>query len=149
MEQTQAGKPGRLGQHPSRWYVGFFDAELPWYLRIFTRPKFRHCVVFTYDPVRDVWIFGEFTRRRFFMEAYRGAEIDGLFTNLRLNGVLVKIDVTTKESGWKPMLPVYCVSYAARLVGLRKTVITPYQLFCALLDAGAEVIFDGQKETGP
>lgn len=127
---------------PERWFVGFIEAEVPWWLRLLTRPNFRHVVALRYDHRFDVWIFIEWSSRRLFVENYKGEEIDPVLAKLRAEGGMLALDVTTRTN-FAPRAPLYCVSWTKQLLGISAPwVLTPWQLACELRRRGAGVIFE-------
>lgn len=129
------------------WLIGFVDSDLPWYWKWMTKPGFQHIFAMRYDPVMDVWIFVEWSGHQLHVELYRGPDVDAIFWQLRRNGhtmVSFKTD-SHRDHLFAPLFPIYCVSWAKHLVGLRSNFIyTPHQLYKALLKAGGQPLSLGE-----
>ncbi len=126
-----------------RWYVGFVDADLPWWLRWMTRPKFRHIVMMRYDVDYKIWLFVEWSSRRLYVEVYKKDEVSCIWEDIRARGSMLSIETKEIFGNMSPKMPIYCVTWAKQLIGLNEPfILTPYQLSCELKRLGADVIFE-------
>lgn len=128
-----------------RWFIGFVDTDVPWWLRMWTRKGFRHVIMMRYEPKYNLWHFVEWSSKRLFVEMLQGDEATAVWWRVENEGSMLSFETQGITGNIRPRLPLYCVSWAKQLLGLRlPRVITPYQLSCELKRLGADVIFEQQ-----
>ena len=128
-----------MGSVQKEWLVYFTDARTVRYAKWIwwwkPKPGFRHCGALHYDTNVEKWIHVEFNHAGIEITILSPIAAANLFDKLYDFEVLV----CPKKDDWHLMRikELSCVSFIMRLIGFyRWWIITPYQLYCALLKAG-------------
>lgn len=127
-----------------KWTIAFFEGgERRWW-DIFTRKGFRHCFAFRYLEPMDAWAMVDWSNEGLFVDFLPKRFIDAAILGVNAaGGAFLEVDAVKPGRRIFPLQPMYCVSAMKELVGLRSwRVITPWQLYCALLKQGAQRMFD-------
>jgi hypothetical protein len=111
---------------------------------VFTKPGFRHCFAFRYLAKADLWVVVDWSNRGLSLGTVPKEAVDLIIIAVNQSGgAFLEILAKPQNSRVIPPLPLYCVTAIKELVGLRDwRVITPWQLYCALLRRGAQRMFD-------
>jgi len=124
------------------WIVAFISKpERPAWFHWWTHKDFKHCMAFKYEPLYKVWISYNWGKN--------GIDISILSKEQMLNASLYFKDNHNAKFLIVPVkeLPNYyimelaftnCVTAVRHLVGIRKWMITPYKLYCALKSMGCK-----------
>ena len=124
------------------WVICFKKAKNIGLWKLFTsrRPDFGHVFAVHYSVDLDSWFKFEYSTQRFHFDCYRGEDADYLIHDLVENCTCISIDHLHSFSYLPRWL--YCVSFVKHMVGISKPwILTPYQLYCELINSGGEVIF--------
>ncbi len=126
-----------------KWIIVFQDSEKKHWWDIFTAKGFRHCSALKYLYQLDKWVMIDWCTSGLFIEFLPSNIVDTIIVNVNdQKGAFVEIDMMSRSPRFAPFLPLYCVTAVKELIGLRKwSVITPKQLYCALIRLGAKKIF--------
>ena len=130
-----------MGSIQKEWLVYFYNARTVKYAKWlwWWKPPygFSHCGALNYDTVLKKWINMEFTHANIKVEILDDEQSDNLFNKL----LAFKILICPQKEDWHLMRikELSCVSFVMRLIGFfRWYVITPHQLYCALIKNGYE-----------
>lgn len=129
-----------------KWIIVFIDTGTKtrtWW-SFFTRPGFRHCCALRYLKPMDSWVLVDWSNENLSVEFLPKRFVDALIVGVNnLGGCFVETEAKKASFRKIPFTPLYCVSAMKDLIGLRNCkVVTPYQLYCALIKAGGKRIFD-------
>ncbi|MGE0190319.1 MAG: hypothetical protein AB7G80_09845 [Dongiaceae bacterium] len=127
-----------------RWIIAFYDEGPRNWWDYFTRPGFRHCLAIRYLEDIDAWVTVDSSNHGLFVEFVPKRFIDAIIVAVNdRGGRFVEIDARAQGRRLWPPLFLYCVSAMKELVGIRDwRVITPWQLYCALMKMGGKRMFD-------
>lgn len=131
-----------------KWIICFCESKNIGLWKHFTKHRegFSHVFAIKYDPQYEIWTKYEFSTQGFRFENYTDAEADLLWANMINYWTCLEVEVKNKPI-YMPRL-MYCVSFIKHIVGLNKFwVLTPYQLYCELLNNGAVLMFDEKGDT--
>lgn len=131
---------------PTDWIIAFFGdeaVEKRWW-HVFTKPGFRHCFAFRYLVKADMWVAVDWSNTGLSLGTIPKEAVDIIIIAVNQSGgAFLEILAKPQERRAIPPLPLYCVTAVKELVGLRDwRVVTPWQLYCALLRRGARRMFD-------
>jgi hypothetical protein len=129
---------------PGKWIIAFYDGgPRNWWDR-FTRPGFRHCFAVRYLEPMDAWTLVDWNNHGLIIDFLPKRFIDAMIVGVNdAGGVFLEAEVQPTRRRIVPLTPLYCVSAVKDLIGLRAwRVITPWQLYCALMKRGAQRMFD-------
>ena len=128
-----------MGSIQKEWLVYFSDARTVRYAKWIwwwkPKPGFRHCGALHYDTNVKKWLHVEFNHAGIETTILSPIAAENLFDKLYNFEILI----CPKKDDWHLMRikELSCVSFIMRLIGFyRWWIITPYQLYCALLKAG-------------
>lgn len=132
---------------PIRWIVGFFDIDRPRMIfSPFLKPGFRHAIAFGYDVDKKLWVSLDWGKRGLGITLMNDDECDRLVAFVeRHNGCFLQYD-GTRAIYRMPLMPCWCVTAIRHLLGIRTPLLTPWQLYCALVKRGAQPIFERSRE---
>ena len=118
--------------------AGQCRVALPWHCQdIAPLALPSHCGALHFDTTIHKWINMEFTHANIKVEILDEKQSDNLFNKL----LAFKILICPQKEDWHLMRikELSCVSFVMRLIGFfRWYVITPHQLYCALIKNGYE-----------
>ena len=127
-----------MGSIQKEWLVYFSDARTVRYAKWIwwwkPKPGFRHCGALHYDTNVEKWLHVEFNHAGIETTIRSPIAAENLFDKLYDFEILI----CPKKDDWHLMRikELSCVSFIMRLIGFyRWWIITPYQLYCALLKA--------------
>lgn len=128
-----------MGSVQKEWLIYFYNARTQRYAKWTwwwkPKPGFSHCGALHYDINVEKWINMEFTHAGIKVDILSPIAAENLFEKLYDFEILV----CPQKDDWHLMRikELSCVSFIMRLIGFyRWWIITPYQLYCALLKAG-------------
>lgn len=137
---------------PTEYLIYFVDKDvLHWWDYVFhTRVGFRHCFVLCWDEWSQRWLLVDWRRRKLDMMILFDFERDELIEALcPAKLTVIKFTTAIELEDEQALFVSYCSNLLGRLLGLGNTLIlTPYQLYRKLLDAGGEVEFDWRIHDG-
>ena len=126
-----------MGSVQEEWLIYFYEASdhpYPEWLR-FLKKGFKHCGALSYNSKNDIWVHLEFTHAGIRLSFLEKKELESMLGYLKQFKVL-RCPV---KNEWH-MLRIKdttCVTFIMRLIGFYKWyILTPYQLYCALIKAG-------------
>lgn len=126
------------------WFVAFGDGvygPTPRWVRWITRPGFRHCWAFGFDPDARCWLMVFPTFERVVIEIANPAEITAQIAAARA-GVIRVLRVQPGAAGpRRPRVLVTCAGAIAAVVGIRGSALRPQSLFRQLVACGAQPVF--------
>ena len=126
----------------SKFVVGFIDRNDRYWFDLFTKPGFRHCLIFGYNKKINKWISFDWTKIGTEITILNNDEYIYVKSEAKkqLGATFIEIKkIQTMYSNWS-WIPMYCVSVIKSLIGYKNYfVITPYQLYCALKKDAKEV----------
>tara|TARA_R100001129_G_C5319909_1_gene247353 strand:+ start:942 stop:1349 length:408 start_codon:yes stop_codon:yes gene_type:complete len=119
----------------SRWVIYFIDRKSQYWFDFFTKPGFRHCFIYGYDPLTNKWIAFDYALNGVFINILNTKQM--LYTHHQIlkkhKATAIVIESENKNKRLFNWVPMYCVSAIKYMIGMKNMfVITPYQLFCAL-----------------
>jgi|TARA_R110000772_G_scaffold8960_2_gene29448 hypothetical protein len=136
-----------MGYFQKEWLVYFYDDETKnryskylWWLK----KGFTHCGALSYSAKHNLWIHLEYTHVGIRMSYLDEKEIEDIFFYLSDHKILI----CPIKDEWQffRIKDLTCVAFVMRLIGFFKWyILTPYQLYCALLKAGYKP-FNVKKE---
>lgn len=124
---------------PRLWLVFFMEPDGPaWWARAL-RPGFRHvCAVSKFaDAGRWVWFHPARTGTS--IQVFTDEQFSPVLADLLARAPAVLRVISRAERGNAPALA-FCVGEIKALLGIRSCALTPWQLYWALRDRGAEVV---------
>lgn len=131
---------------PGKWTIIFHDngTKPEHWWDLFTRPGFRHVYALRYLQPLDAWVMVDWSNVGLAIEFLPKRFVDALILGVNAHGGrFLDVEVKAAPRRLIPFVPLYCVSAMKELIGLRSwKVITPYQLYCALMKTGAKRIFN-------
>jgi hypothetical protein len=140
-----------MGSVQKEWLVYFSDARTVRYAKWIwwwkPKPGFRHCGALHYDINVEKWLHVEFNHAGIETTILSPIAAENLFDKLYDFEILV----CPKKDDWHLMRikELSCVSFIMRLIGFyRWWIITPYQLYCALLKAGYSSFWQKRETNG-
>ena len=128
-----------MGSIQKEWLVYFYNARTvryakwTWWWK--PKPGFSHCGALHYDTNVEKWLHVEFNHAGIETTILSPIAAENLFDKLYDFEILI----CPKKDDWHLMRikELSCVSFIMRLIGFyRWWIVTPYQLYCALLKAG-------------
>tara|TARA_Y100000590_G_C15492450_1_gene928342 strand:- start:10 stop:405 length:396 start_codon:yes stop_codon:yes gene_type:complete len=126
----------------SKFVVGFIDRNDRYWFDLFTKPGFRHCLIFGYNKKINKWISFDWTKIGTEITILNNDEYIYVKSEAKkqLGATFIEIKkIQTMYSNWS-WIPMYCVSVIKSILGIKKPfIITPYQLYCALNKIGKRV----------
>ena len=137
-----------MGSVQKEWLVYFYESEDHPYsdwLR-FLQKGFKHCGAISYSAKHKLWIHLEFTHAGIRLSYLDSKDIETMLFYLKKFKVLrcpVKDD-------WHlfRIKDTTCVTFVMRLIGFYKWyILTPYQLYCALIKAGYKSFWEQDAKT--
>lgn len=140
-----------MGSVQKEWLVYFYNARTvryakwTWWWK--PKPGFSHCGALHYDTNVKHWIHVEFNHAGIETTILSPIAAEELFAKL----YDFKILICPKKNDWHLMRikELSCVSFIMRLIGFyRWWIITPYQLYCALLKAGYKPFWEKRENHG-
>ena len=131
-----------------RWIIVFFDAGNRRWWDIFTRPGFRHCLALRYLEPMDAWASVDWGNEGLFVDFVPKRFVDALILGVDdCGGAFLEFDAMPAQRRLLPPFFPYCVTTMKHILGIRDfTIITPWQLYCALRKKGAKTIFGMKTE---
>jgi len=129
-----------------QWIIGFFDIERPRFLfSPFLKPGFRHALGLKYDPDKKIWMLMDWSKRGLKVTVHDSDEVDRIIAFVeRHNGRFILCN-QEKAIYRFPIMPCWCVTAIRHLLGIRKPLFTPYQLYKELKRRGATPIFENVR----
>lgn len=129
---------------PGKWIIAFYDDGPRYWWDAFTRRGFRHCFAVRYLEPMDAWAVVDWNNRGLVVDFVPKRFVDAMIIGVNdAGGMFIEVEVKSARRRILPLVPLYCVSAIKDLVGLRDwRVITPWQLYCALMKGGAQRMFD-------
>jgi hypothetical protein len=125
------------------WFVVFSDTEpdqADWW-RWLTRPGFRHVFALGVDR-KGRWFLIDWTWDTVALVSLDGLEVDQLVLGIQLTGGrILKFHRWPSRARRTPVL-CWCVPFIKHLIGLPSHALTPYQLYCDMLNSGATHAFE-------
>lgn len=132
-----------MGSVQKEWLVYFYEAdEYPYsdWLQ-FLKKGFKHCGAISYNSKHDSWIHLEYTHAGIRLSHLDKKELEDMLDYLKQFKVL---RCPVKDQ-WHLIRfkDLTCVAFMMRLIGFYKWyIITPYQLYCALIKQGYKSFWD-------
>jgi hypothetical protein len=126
-----------MGFIQKEWLVYFYEADeypYPEWLQ-FLKKGFKHCGALNFDPEKNVWIHLEYTHAGIKHSLLSKEQLENMLFYLKDYEVLR----CPEKEQWQlfRIKDMTCVSFIMRLIGFYKWyILTPYQLYCALIKAG-------------
>lgn len=126
------------------WFVVFTSSPKgsPWHWwDVFTRPGFRHVVLFTYSEDKGIWFYIDWTDtglKVWLLSSREMSSIMGIFN--KRDATVVKMAQGERYSEpW--FTSVYCVAAVRHILGIPGWMfLTPYYLYRKMIKLGAEVV---------
>ncbi len=131
-----------------KWIICFCESKNIGMWRHFTKHRegFSHVFALRFDTKHDIWTKYEFSTHGFKFDNYKDDDADLLWANMMNYWTCLEVEVK-EQPVYMPRL-MYCVSFIKHIVGINKFwVLTPYQLYCELLNNGAVLMFDKKGDT--
>ena len=132
-----------MGSVQKEWLVYFYEADeypYPDWLQ-FLKKGFKHCGAISYNSKHDSWIHLEYTHAGIRLSHLDKKELEDMLDYLKQFKVL---RCPVKDQ-WHLIRfkDLTCVAFMMRLIGFYKWyIITPYQLYCALIKQGYKSFWD-------
>jgi len=132
-----------MGHIQKEWLVYFYEADeypYPEWLQ-FLKKGFKHCGAISYNSKHDSWIHLEYTHAGIRLSHLDKKELEDMLAYLKQFKVL---RCPVKDQ-WHLIRfkDLTCVAFMMRLIGFYKWyIITPYQLYCALIKQGYKSFWD-------
>ena len=132
-----------MGSVQKEWLVYFYEADeypYPDWLQ-FLKKGFKHCGAISYNSKHDSWIHPEYTHAGIRLSHLDKKELEDMLAYLKQFKVL---RCPVKDQ-WHLIRfkDLTCVAFMMRLIGFYKWyIITPYQLYCALIKQGYKSFWD-------
>lgn len=132
---------------PRSWIVTFTDSQGAsdhWLARFWTRPGFGHCGLLGYVPGTAHWMCLEWDNTGLRTLVFNKPMFDRMLDALRRGGAtFVDFDVPEAEIRWKlPFWPMNCVTLCRHTLGISRFLVSPWGLYCHLMENGGRRMFD-------
>ena len=140
-----------MGSIQEEYLVYFFEpkarySKYIWWSWNYT-PRFTHCGSLNYNPDKKIWNHIQFTHAGIKIELLDEDQASELLAKLHGFEILI----CPVKDDWQIMRikELSCVSFTMRLIGFYKWwIVTPYQLYCALIKAGYKSFWKNRDNHG-
>lgn len=137
-----------MGHIQTEWLIYFYESDDHKYADWlqFLKKGFKHCGALSYSDKHDLWIHLEFTHAGIRLSYLDKKDIEDIFFFLKD----FKILRCPVKDQWHSLRikDTTCVTFIMRLIGFYKWyILTPYQLYCALIKAGYKSFWNPNVKT--
>ena len=122
----------------SDWYVFFFDADRSrraWG-HVCCRQGFGHCLAIRYSPKFGHWIITDWNAYHLDIKILDREETELVFAQLIFGATCLRFKPRRPAGGSVKSVLLYCVPALKHLLGVKTWAVTPYQLYCYLIENG-------------
>mgnify|MGYP001186987327 FL=1 len=135
-----------MGYFQTEWLVYFYGEQDHSEWLQFLKKGFKHCGALSYSAKYDLWIHLEYTHVGIRMSYLDKEEISTILNYLKDYKVL-RCPIKDEWQLFR-IKDLTCVGFIMRLIGFYKWyILTPYQLYCALIKAGYKSFWKEDDKT--